>query len=65
MHAMVLHQIGEPLVWTEPPHREPDPGEPRLGSRLLHLPDGFASGGEGADAAATLLDAVAAAKMVV
>ncbi|NLS19988.1 zinc-dependent alcohol dehydrogenase family protein [Rhizobium sp. P40RR-XXII] len=30
MHAMVLHKIGEPLVWTELPDREPGPGEIRV-----------------------------------
>ncbi|WP_168880220.1 zinc-dependent alcohol dehydrogenase family protein [Rhizobium sp. P28RR-XV] len=30
MHAMVLHKIGEPLVWTELPDREPGPDEIRV-----------------------------------
>ncbi|WJS83857.1 zinc-dependent alcohol dehydrogenase family protein [Paracoccus sp. TOH] len=30
MHAMVLEQIGTPLVWTELPDRRPGPGEIRV-----------------------------------
>ena len=30
MHAMVLHKIGEPLVWTKLPDRQPGPGEIRI-----------------------------------
>lgn len=30
MHAMLLHRIGAPLVWTELPDRDPGPGEIRV-----------------------------------
>jgi propanol-preferring alcohol dehydrogenase len=30
MHAMVLNEIGQPLVWTELPDRHPGPGEVRV-----------------------------------
>ncbi len=30
MHAMVLKQVGQPLVWTELPDRQPGPGEVRV-----------------------------------
>ncbi len=30
MHAMVLNEVGEPLVWTELPDREPGPGQIRI-----------------------------------
>ena len=30
MHAMILNKIGEPLVWTHLPDREPGPGEIRV-----------------------------------
>ena len=30
MHAMVLNQIGKPLVWTELPDRQPGPGQIRV-----------------------------------
>ena len=30
MHAMVLKQVGSPLVWTEVPDRHPGPGEIRV-----------------------------------
>ena len=30
MHAMVLNEVGTPLVWTELPDRQPGPGEIRV-----------------------------------